>query len=82
MEERENDEKINDLYSVILDSPLMDEIWSFLGATDKYEILTKAGWDLKKEYADIMRKNSEALALTFGNISDAKNMDSNADRED
>jgi hypothetical protein len=42
-------------YEQILDSPLMNEIWDGIDATTKYEILTKAGWDLEAEYEKVKK---------------------------
>lgn len=40
-----------DYYELILNDPeFLDMFWRELGATDKYSVLEKSGWDLKAEY--------------------------------
>ena len=50
---------MSDIYEVILDSPLMNDLWDTLGATDKYEILTKAGFNLVEEYEKVLKDNED-----------------------
>lgn len=57
MEEGELHE--SDIYDVILDSPLMDDIWASLDKTTKYEILSKAGWSLVDEYKKILENQND-----------------------
>ena len=46
-----------EIYDLILESPLMNEIWDSLDQTTKYEILTKMGWDLPREYERVTKEN-------------------------
>ena len=63
------------IYQTILESDLMDKIWSELGATDKITVLEKSGWNMMDEFA--RRQHPEI----WGNESDNHNGDSNFERE-
>lgn len=47
----------DNIYELILESDLMDEIWSKLDATTKVEVLQKSGWDLFDEW---VKRHGEA----------------------
>lgn len=48
----ENNES-QSLYEIILDSPLMNDLWDEIDATTKYQILEKAGFNMVEEYEKV-----------------------------